>query len=146
MTELTPVEVDALQAALDDEYHALATYDQVVCDFGEVRPFINIRESEARHIVALQRLFERYGLPVPANAWPGRVKRYRRLSDACADAVDAESANAGLYERLMASTARDDLRAVFGNLREASQARHLPAFQRCLGVGRRGRHASALFS
>lgn len=145
MTELTRLEVDALTAALDDEYHAFATYDQVVRDFGEVRPFINIRDAEARHIAALRVIFERHGLPVPASTWPGRVKRYRRLREACADAVDAEIANAALYERLMASTHRDELLTVFGNLRDASQQRHLPAFQRCLGAGRHRHHASGLY-
>ena len=44
----------------------------------------------------------------------------------------AEIANATLYDRIMASTRRADLLAVFGNLREASQERHLPAFRRCV--------------
>lgn len=141
MTHLTGTEIEALEAALDDEYHAYSTYDQVIRDFGEVRPFINIRDAEARHIAALRALFVRHGVPVPPNTWPGRVKRYRCVRDACADAVAGEIANAALYERLMASTVRTDLLAVFGNLRDASQSRHLPAFQRCLSGGRRGRHA-----
>lgn len=145
MTELTTAEVEALNAALDDEYHAYATYDQVVRDLGEVRPFINIRDAEARHIEALRSLFDRHGVPVPGNGWPGKVKRYQRVRDACADAVDAEIANAALYDRLIGSTDREDLLAVFGNLREASQARHLPAFQRCLQAGRGGGHGSRLF-
>ena len=35
-------EIDTLLEALDDEYMAWAIYDQVISDFGEVRPFINI--------------------------------------------------------------------------------------------------------
>jgi len=144
MSELTSVEIEALREALDDEYQAFATYDQVVSDFGEVRPFINIRDAEARHIEALLAIFRRHSLQAPANAWPGKVKRYRRLRDAFADAVDAEIANAALYERLMASTRRDELLTVFGNLRDASQERHLPAFRRCLGRGRGSGHAAGL--
>jgi len=53
MNELTDIEIRMLQEALDDEYHAWAIYDQVIADFGEVRPFINIRQAEARHIEAL---------------------------------------------------------------------------------------------
>lgn len=132
MTGLNDREIAALCEALDDEYHAFATYDQVVADFGEVRPFTNIRGAEARHIDALLNLFDRYGLPAPANQWPGRVRRYQRVRDACADAVEAEIANGALYDRLMASTTRPDLLAVFANLRDASQDRHLPAFQRCV--------------
>lgn len=136
MITLNENEIAALNAALDDEHHAWATYDQVIRDFGLVRPFSNIRDAEARHIDALLVLFERYGVPVPANPWPGRVERYPTLHDACVAAVAAEIANAALYERLLASTTRPDILAVFGNLQEASQQRHLRAFQRC--VERRG--------
>ena len=34
MTELTEMEVRALNEALDDEYSAWVTYDQVIRDFG----------------------------------------------------------------------------------------------------------------
>lgn len=135
MTRLNEREIAALEAALDDEYQAFSTYDQVTADFGDVLPFINIRDAEARHIQALLNVFDRYHLPAPRNPWPGKVKRYQRLRDACADAVQAEIANATLYDRLMASTKRPDLLAVFANLREASQERHLPAFRRCLSRG-----------
>jgi len=136
MSTLDESEIAALHAALDDEYHAWTTYDRVISDFGLVRPFSNIRDAEARHIDALFGLFERYGVPVPANPWPGRVERYPTLRDACVAAVAAEIANAALYGRLLASTTRPDILAVFGNLQEASQQRHLRAFQRC--VERRG--------
>lgn len=135
MTGLNDREIAALREALDDEYHAFSTYDQVVADFGEVRPFINVRGAEARHIDALLNLFDRYGVPPPANRWSGKVKRYQRVRDACDDAVEAEIVNAALYERLMASTSRPDLLAVFEKLRDASQERHLPAFRRCVGRG-----------
>jgi len=52
-TVLNENEVRALHEALDDEYRAFATYDQVIHDFGSVRPFINIRAAENRHIDAL---------------------------------------------------------------------------------------------
>ena len=53
------------RALIDSEIQglsrALATYDQAIRDFGPVRPFINIREAEARHAAALINLFERAG-------------------------------------------------------------------------------------
>jgi hypothetical protein len=132
MDTLTEAEVAALHEALDDEYKAWATYDQVIADFGEVRPFINIREAEARHMSALLRLFERYGLPVPDNTWPGRVERYASLHAACEAGVAGEVENGEMYERLLAATRQDDIRNVFLNLQQASQERHLPAFRRCV--------------
>jgi hypothetical protein len=59
------------------------------------------------------------------------VERYPSLRAACSAAVEAETANAALYERLLASTDRSDILTVFRNLRDASQERHLPAFRRC---------------
>lgn len=138
MTMLNETEVRALQEALDDEYRAWATYDQVIADFGEVQPFSNIREAEARHIEALLVLFSRYGLVVPENPWPGKVTRYANLQAACGAGVAAENENGALYERLLASTQRPDILTVFRNLRDASQQRHLPAFQRCVERGAGG--------
>jgi hypothetical protein len=128
---LHPREVIALLEALDDEQRAHATYNQVITDFGEVRPFVNIVESEGRHIDALTELMQRYQVPVPTNPWPGKVPRYGTVAHACAHVVNAEIENAALYDRLLATTDRPDIRGVLRNLQEASQQRHLPAFQRC---------------
>lgn len=143
MDRLSEVEIRVLHEALDDEYKAWATYDQVIADFGEVRPFSNIREAEARHIQALLGLFSCYGLAVPDNPWPGKVERYASLQAACEAGVAAEIANAELYERLLGATRRPDILAVLRNLQEASQQRHLAAFQRCAqgGAGGCGRGA-----
>jgi hypothetical protein len=132
---LRPEEVIALLDALDDEHKAHATYTQVIADFGPVRPFVNIVESEGRHIAALTELMQRYEVPVPTNPWPGRVPRYDTVAHACADAVDAEIENASLYDRLLDTTDRPDIRDVLRTLQDASQQRHLPAFRRCLRRG-----------
>ena len=89
MNPLNEIEIQALNEALNDEYLAWATYDQVIADFGDVPPFSNIREAEARHIEAICTLFARYGLPVPENPWPGKVERYANLQAACAAGVAA---------------------------------------------------------
>ncbi len=139
MAAIDDKESQALREALDDEYQAWATYDQVIRDFGPERPFINIREAEARHIEALRALFHRYGVDVPDNSWPGRVPRFASMREACEAGVAAEVANAALYERLMHSTTDPDILRVFRNLQRASAERHLPAFRRCMSRGpRRG--------
>lgn len=132
MSNLNQIEVNALLEALDDEYHSWATYDQVIADFGESPPFSNIREAEGRHIQALLRLFENYGLAIPENPWPGKVTRYASRQEACEAAVAAEIANGEMYERLLEATQRPDMLTVLRNLQEASQQRHLSAFQRCV--------------
>jgi hypothetical protein len=95
MQRLTKPEIDALQEALDDEYKAWATYDQIIHDFGLERPFVNIRESEARHIEALRTLFHRYGLQMPENTWPGRVPRFASTRQACEAGIAAEGPKGG---------------------------------------------------
>jgi hypothetical protein len=135
MGRLSTIEVDALLEALDDEYKAWATYDGVIRDFGSIRPFINIRDAEGRHIDALLGVFHRYELTPPGNVWAGKAPHFDSVRSACAAAVQGEIENAALYERLLQSTDRPDILGVYRNLMDASQQRHLPAFQRCLNRG-----------
>ena len=131
---------EALTAALDDEYRARATYRAVLDTFGDVRPFINIVESEERHIQALRRLFERYDVKVPPDPWPSRIPVPESLEAACETAIEAERENAALYEQLMeAAGGRADVEETFRRLLTASQENHLPAFERGLERERGGR-------
>jgi hypothetical protein len=128
---LTEPEVNALLEALDDEYKAVATYEQVITDFGPIRPFVNIIEAERRHIEALRGLFDRYNLAMPSNPWPGTTPKFESIADACAAGVEGEIENAAMYEQLIGATHHTDIIEVFENLRRASQDNHLPAFRRC---------------
>ncbi|MBP6097264.1 MAG: hypothetical protein KBF58_02435 [Methyloversatilis sp.] len=139
MDELTSLEVEALNEALDDEYHAWVAYDQVIADFGEMPPFSNIRDAEARHIDALRAPFLHCGLAIPENRWPGKVTRHESLQAACNAGVAAEFRNGDMYRRLLGMTARPDILIVLHNLQQASQEQHLPAFERCAqGMGKAG--------
>lgn len=130
---------EALTAALDDEYRARATYRAVLEAFGEVFPFANIVESEERHIQALRRLCERYGVSIPVDSWPSLISAPGSLEAACEAAVEAERENGVLYERLLeAARDRADVEETFRRLLSASQDNHLPAFERALERERRG--------
>jgi hypothetical protein len=128
---LNGVEINALSETLDDEYKSQETYAQVIRDFGEVRPFINIVMAEARHAVALLNLFEKYSISPPANCRAGKAPRFSSVHAACVASVQGEIENVALYDRALQSTRRPDILAVYNALRTASQDRHLPAFQRC---------------
>ena len=132
MESLSKREIRALSDALNDEYKARATYDQVIDDFGSIRPFVNIREAESRHIDALHRLYEKYGIEPPPDVHADTMPSFDSVKAACEAAVKAEIHNAGLYDRIMGRTERPDILRVFANLREASMDRHLPAFQQCV--------------
>jgi hypothetical protein len=130
-TSLSPLEQQALADALDDEYKSHETYQQVIRDFGPVRPFINIVEAEARHIAALSGLFAKYAVPSPVNRWAAKAPRFASVHEACVAGVQGEIDNVAIYDRLLLATQRPDILEVFQALRSASQDRHLPAFQRC---------------
>lgn len=122
----------ALVEALEDEYKARATYRSVISQFGEIRPFINIVESEERHIQALVSLFQKYEISIPADNYADRVKVPASVEEACQNGVQAEIENGEMYQRLLALTSEySDVQRVFLNLQRASQENHLPAFQRC---------------
>lgn len=128
---LNDTEVQALSDTLDDEYKSRETYAQVIRDFGDVRPFVNIVEAEARHASALINLFEKYGVSPPANRWAGKAPRFSSVHEACVAGIQGEIENVAIYDRALKSTQRPDILAVYQALRSASQDRHLPAFQRC---------------
>lgn len=130
---------EALVAALDDEHRARATYRAVLRAYGQVHPFVNVVESEERHVAALRRLCDRHGVEVPADPWPERVATPASIEAACQAAVEAERENDRLYERLLqAAAGRPDVERTFRRLRAASQENHLPAFERALDRVRRG--------
>jgi rubrerythrin len=124
--------IEALREALNDEYKSRATYRKVIEAFGPVRPFVNIVESEERHIEALLSLFEYFEAKAPEDTWPQRVKAPTTLAEACRAGVQGEIENEAMYERLLPLVTDPRARAIMQRLRQASQERHLPAFQRCL--------------
>lgn len=128
--ELDESEIEALMMALDDEYKAWSVYDQVIADFGAVRPFASIQKAEENHISALVTLFDRYGLDVPANDWPGNVPAFKTLAEAYAAGSQAEIDNAALYDVLFGMVDNPDIERVFTALQQASLTKHLPAFER----------------
>jgi hypothetical protein len=128
---LSDAEVASLCEALDDEFKAIATYDQVIADFGAVRPFVNIVEAERRHANSLLAIFHRYDIAVPDDRWADDVPRFSSLHEACLAGVDGEIENAAMYDRLIAATSHPDIIEVFENLQRASQDNHLDAFRRC---------------
>lgn len=131
-----PVE-EALITALQDEYHAEAFYDAVMEKFGPVRPFSNIIRAEQMHQSALIDIMQHYGVAIPANtelkSSEIRAAVPATLGEACSIGIQAEIDNAGLYQDklLPAVTAYPDITTIFKALSDASQQKHLPAFQRC---------------
>ena len=131
--ELTDEVKSALDEAINDEYKALATYEAVIAKFGSIRPFSMIKGAEEQHIASLKAIYDKYGLAVPTNTWTGEVSVPETTEEACQAGVDAETANAALYEdKLLPIVSEyEDITLVFENLMDASEEKHLPAFEKC---------------
>jgi hypothetical protein len=124
---------EALVEAINDEYKAHALYEKTIGKIGFVKPFSMIIRAEEQHISSLKALFDKYGLEIPKNDWADKVSAQESLKQACQAGVDAEIANAKLYrEKLLPKvTSYQDIQAVFNNLMDASQEKHLKAFEKC---------------
>lgn len=129
--DLKKEEIDGLLLALNDEYMAWATYEQINKDFNNPRPFINIQQAENQHAERLKQAFKTYNVPIPENPWVGKVPKFKTVTEACKAGVDAELINRDLYKRLFETTKREDVLIVYRALQRASEENHLPAFQRC---------------
>ncbi len=136
-TPLTTEARAALAAGIADEYRAEAFYAAVMDKFGAVRPFANIIRAERMHAAMLTDVMQTYGIAAEPNPYLGSAEIAASvpatIGEACAIGVTAEIDNKGLYDGKLipAAAAYPDIKAVFENLRDASQNAHLPAFQRC---------------
>jgi hypothetical protein len=124
----------ALGKAIDDEFKAHAVYQNVINKFGMVRPFSMIIRAEEQHISSLKSLFDKYGLQIPEDVWiSGKILIPTTLQQACQTGVDAEIANAKLYKDELLPSVTDyvDITGVFTSLMNASEQKHLVAFEKC---------------
>lgn len=129
LTPLSDEEAAGLMRAIEEEYTARALYESIIADFGNVIPFNEIASSEAAHATALIRQAEKYGLDIPV--YRGMDSSFASLEDACQAGVDAEIADAALYDELMSFTTHSDIVRVYTNLQSASLNSHLPQFEVC---------------
>jgi len=129
---LTDAVIQAMVDGYTDEFNAHSAYVAIVEQFGELRPVYPIMFAEAQHMDAWLFLFERYGVDVPELQTP-ELPTFATYRDAVAFARDAEIANAGLYDQMLASLADyPDMVQVVTNLRDASLNNHLRAFENYL--------------
>lgn len=125
-------DVDVLLAALmgpDGEYAALASYQAVLDEYGQVEPYATILQAETRHADALIRQLERLGVDVPENPYLGEIAAPADLQTAAEAWAEGEILNVELYDYLITQTDNSQILKVLGNLRRASLESHLPAFQ-----------------
>jgi len=127
------VQTALLEALLgpEGEYAAYASYAAVLEEYGDVEPYKTIADAELRHVEALQRLLDKYGVDyLTTNPYMGTIEAPADLESTAQAWADGEIANVELYDGLLAVVEDySDITRVFLNLRFASQEAHLPAFQ-----------------
>lgn len=131
LTPLSDAEEQTLQDAILEEYGALNLYQAVIAKLGNVYPFSQIVRAERQHVNALLRQAEKYGVEAPANPGLSSPISFTTAAEACQAGVDAETADAALYDELKSVTTHSDLLMVFNRLQSASLNSHLPAFEAC---------------
>ena len=117
------------------EYAAFAMYTAVIDKYGEVEPYTTIRSAEQRHIDALIRQLDRYGITAPENPYLGQVSAPADLTSAAKAWATGETDNVALYEGLLTKTTDANLIKVFNNLKTASLEVHLPLFEQAAQNG-----------
>ncbi|MEE4193766.1 MAG: DUF2202 domain-containing protein [Anaerolineae bacterium] len=128
--ELSAVEAEDLVLAIVEEYRARALYEYVIETFGPEVPFVEIAASEAKHTSVLVRQADKYGIDYPAyDPSVFDFPTFATIEEALQAGVDAEIADAALYDTLMAGTNRADLLRVYTNLQNASLNNHLVSFE-----------------
>ena len=119
---------EALMGA-DGEYAALASYQAVLDEYGDVEPYATIMAAEARHADALIRQLDRLGVIAPENPYLGDIPAPADLQTAAVAWAEGEVLNVELYDQLIADAESDQVIKVFNNLRSASLDSLLPAFE-----------------
>jgi len=123
--------IDLMISGWVDEQHAYAVYQGVIDQFGSVKPFVNIQRAETQHIAAWEFLFDRYGITAPEIPTI-KAPQFTSLTEACQLGATAEVANFDLYGTMLTTFDQyPDIHQVALNLRNASEYKHLPAFQQC---------------
>ena len=94
-TTFDPVARQALITALngpEGEYAARAEYTAILAKFGTgVQPYANILEAEKKHVAALEQQCVKYGVPIPADPYLGKVTAPGTLLEAAEIGVVAET-------------------------------------------------------
>ena len=120
---------EMLLYAIQDEYLANKEYEKIMDEYGQQRPFSNIKKAEERHISMLKTVLSNNKIEIPKDESSTIVKLPESLDEAYKAGVEAEIENIAMYERFLQQELPKDVRQVFESLKNASE-NHLRAFRR----------------
>lgn len=132
--ELPQDMVDLIVEGWEDAQQAHAVYESIITSLGEspeARLFMRIQRAKTRHIAAWEFLFERYSVEVP-DVPEFELPSVSNLEEACSVATETEATSVAQYDTILESLQDyPDIYQVTLALRNASEFRHLPAFENC---------------
>ncbi len=124
---ISPASRQAIIEAATANFKAAALYKAIASKHKDVRPFSNWAKSDRGE--ELKALFPKYGVPLPADPFAGRVPAPASVADSCTAAKQTEAGLVSMYERLLRAVTESDIVAVFTDMREGSK-RRLQALER----------------
>ncbi|WP_026803437.1 ferritin-like domain-containing protein [Aliarcobacter lanthieri] len=128
-----PVRDQILQIAVYDEFEAYETYSRIIEKFGNITPFINVKEAEAVHYSVLIQLMQKYNIEVPINDFSTAIINIpNTIIECCELGVAGEINNISMYNNLLSFAVDSDIIDVLFKLQAASYNNHLPAFRNCV--------------
>ena len=120
---------EMLLYAIQDEYLANKEYEMIMDEYGQQRPFSNIKKAEERHISMLKEVLFKNGIDIPKDDSSEYVKLPNSIDEAYRLGVEAEIENIAMYERFLQQELTVDARRAFEALKNASE-NHLRAFRK----------------
>ena len=120
---------EMLLYAIQDEYLANKEYEIIMDEYGQQRPFSNIKKAEERHISMLKEVLFKNGIDIPKDDSSEYVKLPNSIDEAYRLGVEAEIENIAMYERFLQQELTVDARRAFEALKNASE-NHLRAFRK----------------
>ncbi|OCL87404.1 ferritin-like domain-containing protein [Arcobacter porcinus] len=124
-----PIRDQILQIAVYDEFKAYEIYTKVIEKFGNINPFINIKEAEAVHYSVLIKIMQKYNIVVPINDLENKISIPETLIECYELGVAGEINNIALYNHLLSYAQDSDIIDTLYRLQAASYNNHLPAFR-----------------
>ena len=124
-----PIRNQILQIAVYDEFKAYEIYTKVIEKFGNINPFINIKEAEAVHYSVLIQIMQKYNIEVPINDLENKISIPETFIECYELGVAGEINNIALYNHLLSYAQDSDIIDTLYRLQAASYNNHLPAFR-----------------
>lgn len=133
MTRLTPDEADGLCRVLNAEHQSQRAAAAALAQFGSVPVVVHLQESAGRHMTVLTDVLRAGGLDVPVLV-PVLSVRHESLIAALEAVFDQETRTAGIYDQLLDTITRPDLRRIMFNLWQSTSHRHRAAIAHRLNI------------